>query len=173
MKKKVIPFTILALLIMLAAGFAMTSFARAATFLPASVSVTGPPTVTVGTVTTLPSGVMQFRDFGFEIPNLLMIGTNSYNTLSISTFGGQWNPHTGTVKWHFDVVWSVVGSPSNGFAGQAEITGLNYNPITDAVTWATVHCVAQGFGIFAGETLKLDLSASSSFLPWTGVCIVH
>ena len=171
MKKKVVGFSILGLLVLLATGFATISFAQASTIVPASVHVTGPPTVTTGNVDVLPSGVVQMRDFGFSIPNLLTIGSAKYNTLSVSTFNGQVNPQTGIEILHFTGAWTVVGT-SNGFAGQIEIKEFNYDENTHSGSPVTVHCVAQGFGIFAGQTLKLDLSGPSSFNDWTGVCII-
>jgi hypothetical protein len=173
MKKKALGLSILALLVLLSAGFTLTSFAQAATIVPASVHVTGPPTITNGDVATLPSGVVQLRDYGFSIPNLLTIGTDEYNTLSVSTFDGQYNPQTGIEILHFTGAWTVVGSdPSSGFAGQIEIKEFNFDENTHTGSPVTVHVVAHGFGIFAGQTLKLDLSGPSTFNDWTGVCII-
>jgi hypothetical protein len=172
MKKNVFMFSILALLVMLVAVFAMTSSARACVIVPASVVANGPPSVyTITSTTTLPSGLVITKA-DFTIPNLLTIGTKGYDTNCVSTFTAVLNPNTHVLTFYFDGRWQVIGSSTNGFRfypWSFIATEYNYYPSVGEGNPDTVQVVAQGFGTFAGETLVLHYDGPNQLTgTWTG-----
>ena len=181
MKRKVVLFSILALLIMLVAVFAMTSSARACIILPASAVANGPPSVyTITSTTTLPSGFTISKG-DLTIPNLLTIETGAhakgYDTNSVSTFTSVLDPNTHVLTIYFDGSWQVIGSPRDGFRyypWSFVMTEYNYNPSVGEGNPDTVQVVAQGFGTFAGDTLVLHYAGPNQLTgTWTGYVIMR
>jgi len=174
MKKKVVSFSILALLMMLIPVFAMASSARACQIVPASVVVNGGATLTVVSVTPYSWGFVGKYDL--TIANLLTIGTKGYDTLSISTMTGVFDSKTKIFNLYCDGGWYVVGSPTDGFRyypWSFIITEYNYDPTTNTKSSATVQCVAFGFGSFAGDTLVLHYAGPNQVTgTWTGYVIM-
>jgi len=176
-KRKVVLFSSLALLIMLVAVFAMTSSARACRIVPASVVTNGPPSVfTITSVTTLPSGFTISKG-DLTIPNLLTIGTQGYYTNSVSTLTSVLNPNTDVLTVYFDGSWQVIGSPAGGFRyypWSFVMTEYNYNPSVGEGNPDTVQVAALGFGTFAGDILVLHYDGPNQLTgTWTGYVIMR
>jgi len=176
-KGKVILLSALVLLMLFAFAPLMASSAKACIVVPATVMATGPPTMTITSVTPTPTGWIAKGDL--VIPNLGVIGTGvhskTYVTNSISTFTAVFDSKTDVVHDYFDGIWQVVGSPTDGFRyypWSFMITEFNYNPTTMSYSYAIVQAVAFGFGIFAGETMVLHYAGTNTFEPWSGFVII-
>ena len=177
MKGKVILFSLAVLLMLFAFTPLMASSASACLIVPASVIPIGPPTMTVTSVTSLPSGFVITKG-DFSIPNLLVIGTGahakSYDTINTSTFTAVFDPYTDVCTITFDGSWQVILSTTNGFRYYPWSFVLTYYGYVSPseYSYATVQVVAQGFGIFAGQTLVMHYAGTNSFTPWSGFVII-
>jgi hypothetical protein len=82
---------------------------------------------------------------------------------------GSWDTKTGVFVGHFDGVWTLVGDDSSGFSGNMEMRAYDFNPVAGTWSWWSAHEVAQGFGDFAGQTLKLSIEGQMDMTaPFTG-----
>ncbi len=127
-------------------------------WVPASEHTTRPGgPVVPGQVTTLDSGVIQYRNFSQVHFGVLTIGGTSYPIYGIGIWHASFNPNTKVIDRHDDTIWyiSANGSP-DGFAGNIEAKGFNFNPATRTFGSVAEHCLLHGFGNFAGQTLMLS-----------------
>jgi hypothetical protein len=82
---------------------------------------------------------------------------------------GSANTKTTVFVGHFDAVWTLVDDDSSGFSGNMEMTAYGFDLAADTWSSWSVHEVAQGFGAFAGQTLKLSLEGPLDITaPFTG-----
>ncbi len=174
MKKKVMLFSMLALSMVFAVA-GMVSLIKAdktdGQWVIASQHTTGPGSVVPGEVMTTDSGVIQYRGFSEVHSGILTIGGTPYPIYSSDTWEASFNPNTGVLVRHDDAVWYISsnGSP-NGFAGNVEAKAIDYNPVTHRYSIANEHCLLQGFGSFAGQTLMLSYNGPppGPSDSWTG-----
>lgn len=99
------------LLVSFASAIPLANHSSGTKFISAACYATGPPSEIPGTSNLTPSGVDQKRGWTFSIPNALVIGDITYDTLSFSTFNGQVNTITSDQRFSFDTVWTVIDSP--------------------------------------------------------------
>jgi hypothetical protein len=150
----------------------------------------------VGDYRVTPSGEIQLRGYTNQIFGVIAVnGAPIYDVYSSNTLDANWIPRTKTYLVHYDATWYVdaysaaweinptwyTSQPTSGFAGNIEVKYLNAElSITETgiVTLASfslkeAHCVLQGFGGLAGQTLKLDFKGTAlTGGAWTGVVVV-
>lgn len=173
-KIKAVSFSLLALLMVFAFG-GMVSLAEAdktdGQWVIASQHTTGTGPVIPGEVMTTDSGVIQYRGFSQVHYGVLTIGSTSYPIYSIGVWDAAFNPITGVLVRHDDVVWYISsnGSP-DGFVGNIEAKAIDFNPVTRRYSTVDEHCLLQGFGSFAGQTLMLSYNGPppGPSNSWTG-----
>ncbi len=173
MNRKAVLSSILALS-MLLAMFAIIPLALAdktdGQWVPASLLAGSGPT-TPGQLTTNEAGVIQYRDFlTVRLGGVLTIGGASYRIYSTGIWQASFNPNTKVLVRHDDAILyiSANGSP-NGFAGNIEAKAIDFNPVTRTFSRAVEHCVLQGFGSFAGQTLMMSYDGPGGpGHSWTG-----
>jgi hypothetical protein len=126
-------------------------------WVPASQHTTGTIRVIPGEVMVNDAGVIQYRGFLQDHSGILSIGGTSYSIYSSDVWDGTFNPNTGVLVRHDDAVWYISsnGSP-DGFAGNIEAKAIDFNPVTRRYSTVDEHCLLQGFGSFAGQTLMLS-----------------
>jgi hypothetical protein len=124
-----------------------------------------------GQVTTLSSGVIQYRNFSQVHFGVLTIGDISYPIYGIGIWHASFNPNTGVLVRHDDTVWYISsnGSP-DGFAGKIQAKAFDFNPVTRRYSRVEEQCLLQGFGSFAGQTLMLSYEGPTPGPSdsWTG-----
>jgi len=178
MRKKVILSSSIALLIMFAM-LNMISLAMAdkngGQWVPASQHTTGTIRVIPGEVMVTEAGVIQYRGFLQDHSGILSIGGTSYPIYSSDIWDGTFNPNTRVLVRHDDAIWyiSAKGSP-DGFAGNIEAKAFDFNPVTRRYIRVEEHCLLQGFGRFAGQTLMLSYEGPppGPSDSWTGVALL-
>jgi hypothetical protein len=172
MKKKKVTLIVLLLSLLMVAMPFMISTVKAGTWVPASTHLIS-TTYTSYVTNTLPSGVVQIHAT-FTNKRTLTIDSTTYNLYSVGSFDGTKNPTTGVMILHFSAVWyvgSLTTTTSNGFSGNQEIK--IYTPPNPIAPWQTVHLGFQGFGSFAGDTLKLDYEGLPAGAPNpSGYCLI-
>jgi hypothetical protein len=189
MKKKIISFSILVIMLMLVAMLAATSAASACSInqrcniVPASQKTGAVISKAPGEVTTLKNGIVLDNGIIYDATGKLTIGSTTYNIYSANTIDAVYNPKTEVLNDRFDAVWYVgTGTTvsSDGFKGDiyVQYTAVTSFPPTVtnlAVSQLTVHCVLRGFGSFAGQTLVLsyDQPTSVTTASWTGFVVAH
>lgn len=160
MKKKAILFSLLALSMVFAIAGMVTIVKADKTdgrWVPVSQHTTGTIRVIPGEVMLTDAGVIQYRGFLQDHSGILSIGGTSYPIYSSDTWDGTFNPNTRVLVRHDDAIWyiSANGSP-DGFAGNIEAKAIDFNPVTRRYSRVEEHCLLQGFGTFAGQTLMLS-----------------
>jgi hypothetical protein len=120
---------------------------------------------------TTNGGVVQMRgmqesyDVMFEIGDPAVVKFFKHHLVGY----GSVNTKTGVFVGHFDVVWTLDGDDSSGFSGNMEMRAYGFDLAADTWSSWSVHEVAQGFGDFAGQTLKLCFDGPLDMtLPFTG-----
>lgn len=174
LNRRFILVSLLAILMM----FSFASIVMAGNWVPAS-SLNKPGAIPVSGVKTIePSGVIQWRDYKITFFSTLTIDGNPYNVMSVNTYDASYNPTTAVRIVNYDAIWYISETgkvvSDNGFAGNIEFKFYNYNPNVSPSTsdWASAHCVLQGFGSFAGQTLKLTFDGPNpTTQAWTGYCL--
>ncbi len=179
MNRKAVLSSILALTVFMAL-LAIIPFALAektdGQWVTATEHTTGPGPTIPGEVMITNSGVIQYRNFSTVHHGVLTIGGTSYPIYGVGTWHASFNPDTKVIVRHDDTVWyiSAYGSP-NGFAGNIEAKGLNFNPVTRTFSNVAEHCLLQGFGGFAGQTLMLSYEGPPPGPndSWTGFALIR
>ena len=116
--------------------------------------------------------VVQFRDEIRIIEgDTLVIGSQEYNVYSYNWGNGAWDSGTRVLTYHYDATWSIPAQSSeSGFSGSIKAKYYNWNPFTNAYSYAEYHCVLQGFGVFSDQTLMLSFEGPKG-TDWTGYCL--
>ena len=120
-------------------------------------------------------GIQQIRGENDVFLNVLDIGGQLFNVYSSNIADSSWNMKTGVKIVHYDATWYISsdGSP-DGFKGNVEGKFYDWGILPNGhptFSMMSVHCVMQGFGDFAGQTIKLSYEGSNSHDPWTGYCL--
>ena len=165
----------LTLLVTLSFAFLIPSLVSAAEIVPASCTAGNPVPLVPGDLTITPSGIYQFRDWGFfRTAAILTIDGTNYNVYSVNTFDATYNPSTKVIVMHYDAIWYVGDGHSasdNGFKGNIEMRLLGYNLVTSVTS--DIHATFQGFGSFEGQTMVLSYEGPSATQVFTGVDIIR
>lgn len=174
MKRRIILIPTLVLLMLLAVVPVMAE--PKGLKVPANIKMIKLLSLVPGTETTTAGGIQQIRGELNVFQNVLDIDGNLYDVYSSNIADSSWNTKTGVKIVHYDAVWYIPTDGSdNGFSGNVEAKFYDWaiDPITGRPTFSieSVHCVMQGFGDFAGQTLMLSYEGPSAKDPWTGYCL--
>jgi hypothetical protein len=135
----------------------------------------GPTITTPGDVMTTDAGVIQYRDMStVRSGSVLTIGDTNYPVYSRDTWDAAFNPNTKVLVRHDDAIWyiSADGSP-DGFAGNIEAKAFDFNPVIRRYSRVEDHCLLQGFGTFAGQTLMMSYDGPGGpGHSWTGFSLL-
>jgi len=121
---------------------------------------------------TTGGGVVQTRGIKNWYSNKLVIGEVTYDVHCRTVSDSVLNTKTGVAIMHMDAVWYIpsYGSP-NGFAGNSEVKCYDFvDGMPPTMSSWSKHCVFQGFGTFAGQTLILYYEGPPGGIM-TGYCL--
>lgn len=179
MKKNPCLFTILVLSILLLMSVMVLLVSADRTdgkWVIASQHTLGTTRVIPGEVRVNDDGVIQYRGFIQDHSGILSIDGTSYPIYSSDTWDGTFNPDTKVLVRHDDAIWYISsnGAP-DGFAGNIEAKAFDFNPATRRYSRVEEHCLLQGFGSFAGQTLMLsyDGPPPGPADSWTGFALIR
>ena len=175
-KKKVILFSSVVVLMLFAVAPLMASSAKACIIVPVSVTPTGPPAITVTGFTATSWGFIV--KFDFEVSDNLVIGTGAnsqtYQVINIDTAIGIFESKSDVFSTYYDGSSHVVGNPTSGFRNNYcsfVVIEYGYNPTTQSCSYVTAYVIGAGFGIFAGHTLVVKYAGTNLNEPWSGYLI--
>lgn len=114
-------------------------------------------------------GIMQFREFYQPHSFILTIGENEFIGYTSGFEDGLINVEKNTIIIRAHALWLIVGM-DGGFEGNIHFKAYDYNFFTATWDLETIHIVAQGFGDFEGQTLKLSYEGPQNGLR-TGYCL--
>ena len=139
----------------------------------ASITVIGGEPEVPGELWVTNGGILQERNGEHTVYNILTIGSQDYNVYSSNVQDLTINFKTGAGVIHYDAVWYIPEEGSeSGFKGNVEAKISDFNYISGTFDRLTVHCVTQGFGDFAGQTLMLSYDGPPGIgVVWTGYCL--
>jgi len=175
-KRKIILFSSVALLMLFAVAPLMASSAKACIIVPASVTPTGPPAITVTGLTATSWGFIV--KFDLVVSDDLVIGTGAhsqtYQIINIDTGTGVFDSKSDVFTTYYDGSSQVVGNPTSGFRNNAwsfVVTQYGYNPVTESYSFVRAYIIGAGYGIFAGHILVAKYTGTNLNEPWTGYLI--
>jgi hypothetical protein len=118
-------------------------------------------------------GIKQTRGMRQKFTNKLVIGTDPpLDVYALTVSDSTLNTKTDIAVMRMDAVWYIpsIGSP-NGFSGNVETKLYDFvDGAPPTFSSQSVHCVLQGFGTFAGQTLMLSYEGPPTG-AWTGYCL--